>query len=239
MSDFRYTRPDSFPPLVKNLVIINALMYMAQLLLDKQYNLTGLLQLWPIIPHKLAAYIGESEFRPYQLVTHLFLHSPNMFFHIIFNMLMLWMFGRVLENVWGPKRFFIYYFACGLGAAALHLGIQYLRAEQLLTAIQAGNQSEMVSLARTIGPALGASGAVMGIMVGFAYLFPNTELMIFPLPIPIKAKWLVLAYVLIDLFLGIGNVSGDNIAHFAHVGGAITGFILVYIWNKTNRTTLY
>ena len=152
---------------------------------------------------------------------------------------MLWMFGRVLENVWGPKRFFIYYFACGLGAAALHLGIQYLRAEQLLLAIQAGDQAEISALSRTIGPALGASGAIMGIMVGFAYLFPNTELMIFPIPIPVKAKWVVAAYVVIDLSLGIGNFSGDNVAHFAHVGGAVTGFILVYIWNKSNRRTLY
>ncbi len=239
MNNFKYTRPDSFPPLVKNLVIINVLMYMAQLLLDKQFHLTDQLELWPLYPSQLASYIGTSQFKPFQVITHMFLHSPASFFHILFNMLMLWMFGRILENVWGPKRFFIYYFACGLGAAALHLGIQYLRAEQLLTAIQAKDQLEIASLARTIGPALGASGAIMGIMVGFAYLFPNTELMIFPIPIPIKAKWVVAAYVVIDLSLGIGNLSGDNVAHFAHVGGAVTGFILVYFWNKTNRKTLY
>jgi membrane associated rhomboid family serine protease len=214
-------------------------MYMAQLFLDKQYGITNLLELWPIIPGKLEPYVGQTYFKPYQVVTHLFLHSPQMFLHIVFNMLMLWMFGRVLENVWGPKRFFIFYFACGLGAAALHLGIQYFRAEQLLTAIQAGNQADILALERQISPALGASGAVMGVMVAFAYLFPNTELMILPIPIPIKAKWVVLAYVLLDLFLGIGNMPGDNIAHFAHVGGAVTAFILVYIWNKTNRRTLY
>lgn len=236
---FRYVKPDSFPPLVKNLVIINVLMYFAQLMLDSQYGITEKLALWPITPDKLVPYVGENLFRPYQLVTHLFLHSPGTFFHIIFNMLMLWMFGRILENVWGPKRFFVYYFACGLGAAALHLAIQYLRAEQVYSAIQAGGAVNTMELARIMSPALGASGAIMGIMVGFAYLFPNTEMMIFPIPIPIKAKWLVLAYVLIDLLLGIGNVKGDNIAHFAHVGGAITGFILVVIWNKTNRRTLY
>lgn len=247
MSSYRYTRPDSFPPLIKNLVIINALVYVAQVLLEKQYALTSKLEMWPLMPARLHDYLvtnrlisDSDKFQPYQLVTHLFTHAPPpMLFHIIFNMLMLWMFGRILENVWGPKRFFIYYFACGLGAAALHLAIQYLRCQQLLHAIDANDIVEAQARLGAVAPALGASGAVMGVMVGFAYLFPNTELMIFPIPIPIKAKWLVLVYVLIDLFLGIGNVSGDNIAHFAHVGGAVTGFILVFIWNKTNRRTLY
>jgi membrane associated rhomboid family serine protease len=246
MSNFRYTRPDSFPPIVKNLVIINGLVYLAQLLLEKQYALTSRLVLWPIMPERLhkilvdAGKLDESEkFQPYQVVTHMFSHAPPpMIFHIIFNMLVLWMFGRVLENIWGPKRFLFFYLACGVGAAALHLGIQYFRCEQLLQSIDANNAAEINARFGAVAPALGASGAIMGIMVAFAYLFPNTELMIIPIPIPIKAKWLVLAYVLLDLFLGFGNV-GDNIAHFAHLGGAITGFLIVFIWNKTNRRTLY
>jgi membrane associated rhomboid family serine protease len=246
MSNYRYTRPDSFPPVVKNLVIINALVYLAQLLLEKQYALTSKLVLWPVMPERLHKflvdrnYISETErFQPYQIATHMFSHAPPpMIFHIIFNMLVLWMFGRVLENVWNSKRFLFFYLACGVGAAAFHLIIQYIRCEQLLQSIDSGNVQEFNARLGAVAPALGASGAIMGVMVAFAYLFPNTELMIMPIPIPIKAKWVVLGYVLLDLFLGFGNV-GDNIAHFAHLGGAITGFIIVFIWNKTNRRTLY
>jgi len=154
-------------------------------------------------------------------------------------MFALWMFGRVLENVWGGKRFLIFYIACGLGAAALHLGIQYFRCEQLLDAFEANNIALVKERLGAVAPALGASGAVMGVMAAFAYLFPNTELYIMFLPIPIKAKWAILGMVAIDLFGGVAQVSGDNIAHFAHLGGAITGFVIVLFWNKTNRRTLY
>ena len=127
------------------------------------------------------------------------------------------MFGRILENVWGPKRFLFFYLACGVGAAAAHLAMQYLMHDD--------------------ASAVGASGAIMGVFVGFAYLFPNTELMIIPIPIPIKAKWAVLGLAAYDLFLGYSG--GDNVAHFAHLGGALTGFILVLIWNRTNRRKFY
>jgi membrane associated rhomboid family serine protease len=168
----------------------------------------------------------------------MFSHSPTLFVHIIFNMFMLFMFGRILENVWGPKRFLFFYLACGVGAAVCHLFIQYLRCEQLLHAIQT-HSPRAEELYGALAPALGASGAVMGIMAAFAFLFPNTPLILIPIPIPIKAKWMVLGYVLLDLFGGIGALPGDNVAHFAHLGGAITGFILVLIWNKTNRRTFY
>jgi len=244
MSDFRYHRPSNFPPIVKNLIVINVLIFVGQLTLENSYHLTERFMLYPIIPEPLKKYIessGESYygFHPYQLFTHMFSHSPTIIFHIIFNMLMLWMFGRVLENVWGAKRFLFFYLACGLGAAALHLAVQYFRAEQLWQAIQAGNQSEIAKYGGALAGALGASGAIMGIMAAFAYLFPNTPLIIIPFPFPIKAKWLVIGYVAVDLFGGLGSISGDNIAHFAHLGGAITGFIIVFIWNKTNRRTLY
>jgi membrane associated rhomboid family serine protease len=142
-----------------------------------------------------------------------------MFFHILFNMFALYMFGRILENVWGAKRFLIYYLACGIGASVAHLAMQE---------IMGG-----------VAPAVGASGAVMGIMVAFAYLFPNTQLFIIPIPFPVKAKWVVIGYVLLDLFGGFGKIAGDNVAHFAHLGGALVGFIILLIWNKTNRRTLY
>lgn len=219
MSEFRQYRPNNFPPIVKNLIIINVLVWIAQLIFDKQGG-----ELTEALTNKIALYpIGTDQFKPYQIATHMFAHAAYdpgghvIIFHILFNMLVLWMFGRILENVWGPKRFLLFYFVCGIGAAAAHLAVQYFT----------GGYSA----------AVGASGALMGIMVAFAYLFPNTDLYLMFIPIAIKAKWAVTAYVVYDLIFGIYGT--DNIAHFAHLGGAITGFILVLIWNKTNRKTFY
>lgn len=224
MSNFRSTRMDRFPPVVKNLIIINVLVWVAQLIYDRG---DGLLTMF--LTSKLALYpVDNSNFSPYQIATHMFAHSSYagtiynyhiVIIHILFNMFGLYMFGRILENVWGQKRFLFFYLACGVGAAAAHLIMQY---------VMGGG-----------GAAVGASGAVMGIFVAFGYLFPNTELMIIPIPIPIKAKWLVIVYILIDLFGGFGNIAGDKVAHFAHLGGALTGFLIVFFWNKTNRRTLY
>jgi membrane associated rhomboid family serine protease len=216
MSNFRFTRPETFPPVVKNLIIINVIVFVACIALQDKYTLPGyerfglqaVLALWPI---------NDAYFRPYQVATHLFTHAD--IGHLFFNMFNLWMFGRILENVWGAKRFLNFYLVCGLAAAATHLAVQYFTGQSSF--------------------AVGASGAVMGVMVGFAYLFPNTELMIIFLPIPIKAKWIVTALVAIDLFSGLGKFSGDNVAHFAHLGGALAGFIIVYYWNKKNRKSLY
>jgi membrane associated rhomboid family serine protease len=208
MSNFRYYRPDNFPPVIKNLLIINALIYLAQTLLDREFALTARLALWPI---------DSPFFSPYQLFTHMFTHGS--FGHILFNMFALWMFGKTLEGVWASKRFLFFYVMCGLGAAITHLTVQYF---------MGGG-----------APAVGASGAVMGVLVAFAYLFPNTELFILFIPFPVKAKWAVIGYVLIDLFGGVARFSGDNIAHFAHLGGALTGFILVFLWNKGNRRRFY
>lgn len=254
MSEARFVRPENFPPVVKNLIIINVLVFMAQFFLA-QYQVTEKLMLWPILPpemHDLLARTGDinnlPKFNPYQLITTMFAHSTQTIFHIVFNMLVLWMFGRVLESVWGGKRFLLFYIVSGLGAAALHLAVQYYRcsellhtysADQLLYAVHENNDQILDKIRGCLSPALGASGAIMGVMVGFAYLFPNTELYLMFVPIPIKAKWAVLGYVFIDLFAGVANASGDNIAHFAHLGGAITGFLIVFIWNKTNRKTLY
>ena len=194
-------------PVVLNLIIINALIYMAQLILDKSIGLTNI----------LALYSFKSEyFRPYQLVTHMFTHSPGSFFHFLFNMYALWMFGNVLERVWGPKRFLIFYLVCGLAAGVA----------QMLTM-------------QPPGSAVGASGAVMGLLAAFAYLFPNTEFFILPFPFAIKAKYMVAIYAAIDLFGGLHPGPADNIAHFAHLGGMVMGFILVIIWGKTNKKTFY
>ena len=206
MSNFRFTRPDNFPPIVKNLIIINVLVFVAQNLLDKQFQLTELFALYPV---------NSPWFEPYQIATHMFTHASIT--HILFNMFGLWMFGRILENVWGPRRFLLFYIICGVGAAVAHLAVEYFT----------GGYS----------PAVGASGAVMGIFAAFAYLFPNTELYMMFIPIPIKAKWAVLGMAALDIF---GSVTGGTgIAHFAHLGGALTGFILVLIWNKTNKKRFY
>ncbi|MDB5200424.1 MAG: hypothetical protein JWO92_2387 [Chitinophagaceae bacterium] len=191
-------------PVVLNLIIINALVYVAQMVLDKTMGLTNYLALYPY---------DSGLFKPYQLVTHMFAHDPSNFFHILFNMYALWMFGSVLERVWGPKRFLIFYLACGLGAAVAQM---------------------MVGTA-----AIGASGAIMGLLAAFAYLFPNTQFYILPFPFPIKAKYMVAIYAAIDLFGGLHPGAADNIAHFAHLGGMVMGFILVIIWGKTNKKTFY
>lgn len=247
MSNFRFTRPDSFPPIVKNIIIINVLVYAAQILLANQFDVTEKLMMWPVMPEKLhellvqANYLDSSmKFQPYQLATHMFAHAPPpTLFHILFNMFTLYMFGRVLENVWGAKRFLIFYLASGLGAAALHLVIQYFRCEQLLQAFESNDIISVRERLGAVAPALGASGAIMGVMAAFAYLFPNTQLYIMFIPFPVKAKWAMLGLAAIDLFGGVAKISGDNLAHFAHLGGALTGFLLVFFWNKTNRRTLY
>lgn len=230
----QYYRPNSPAPVVKNLIILNVLVFVAQITLENQFQLTEKLMLYPVM---------FDEFRPYQIFTHMFAHSPQVYFHIIFNMLGLWMFGKALENAWGAKRFLFFYLACGLGAAALHMLIQYLRYDHIMEQVQAaldlGDRATAIQIYSELGPALGASGAVMGIFVGFAYLYPNTELYIMLIPIPVKAKWAILGLVAIDLFSGVARISGDNVAHFAHLGGALTGFIIVLIWNKTNRRTFY
>ncbi|GAB3007070.1 rhomboid family intramembrane serine protease [Niabella terrae] len=213
MSGYNYRPAEKFPPVVKNLIIINVLVWLAQILFDPRYNLTARIGLWPV---------GTPYFRPWQIVTHMFAHAPSgslMFFHILFNMFTLWMFGRILENVWGSKRFLIFYMICGLGAAAAHLAMQYLLGDDTL--------------------AIGASGAVFGVLVAFALTFPNTELYLMFIPVPVKAKWAILGLIALDLFGGVSRYSGDNVAHYAHLGGALTGFILLKIWNKNNRKTLY
>ena len=226
MSDFRYTRPDPFPPIVKNLIIINVLVFLAQIILG--------------ITDKVAMYpIRHPSFEPYQIATHMFAHSPGIIFHIFINMFMLWMFGRTLENVWGPKRFLLFYLICGVGAAAAHLGVQEIAWQRAEALYAEGNIAAAQSAASSLGPALGASGAVMGVLVAFAFLFPNTELYLMFIPVPIKAKWLVMGYVAFDLIFGVANRPGDNVARFAHLGGALTGFILVWIWNKNSRKRFY
>lgn len=204
MSYNQYRPSQRTTPIVLNLIIINAIVFVAQLMFDNSFGLTNYLALYPY---------DSGLFSPYQLVTHMFAHGG--FMHILFNMYALWIFGSTLERVWGPKKFLIFYLVCGLAAGIAQMFLS------------------------SGAPAIGASGAVMGLLGAFAYTFPNTEFFIIPFPFPIKAKYMAAIYAAIDLFGGFRPGGGDGIAHFAHLGGLVMGLILVIIWNKTNRNTFY
>ncbi len=221
------------PPITKNLIIINVLVFMATLVLQT-YGID------------LNQYLGlhlflASDFNPAQLITYMFMHGG--FAHLFFNMFAVFMFGRVLEQVWGPKRFLFFYIFCGIGAGIVQEIVQYIHYDTVLSAYQNVNIGHMVIpmseyLNRMI--TVGASGAVYAILLGFGMLFPNQQLFIIPFPFPIKAKYFVIGYALIELYLGFSNNPNDNIAHFAHLGGMIFGIILILYWrNKTKRRNPY
>jgi membrane associated rhomboid family serine protease len=227
MPSFRSGNP-SFPPVIKILIIINAIVYFAQKQIPDLTN-WGALHYWQ-----------SPLFKPHQIITHMFMHDPENIFHIIFNMLILWMFGSILENYWGAKRFINFYLICGIGAALTQMAMipwEVTRAvhaavppEDWVPAIQQNIDAYSM---------IGASGAIMGVMAAFAYLFPNTELFIFFVPIPIKAKYVIPIYVLIDLFGGFNRQAGDNTGHFAHLGGALVGLLIVLFQNRNNRRNFY
>lgn len=277
MSNYRLSNFSILPTVVKNLLIINGLCFLAYIVLADR----GIINL----NETLGLYYPESKlFKPYQLISHVFMHGS--FMHLFFNMFSLWMFGNVLENYWGPKRFFIYYFATALGAAALHIGVNAIEVNGIKSAVEAyitlPGYDAFVSLQEKVDPSLvnnsyfqsfmrewvlqkdnpqyvqgsieiadamiqrklnvptvGASGAVFGLLLAFGMLFPNTELIMLFFPFPIKAKYFVMIYGAMELFQGISNNPTDNVAHFAHLGGMLFGFILIKIWNKRNRNTFY
>lgn len=256
----------NIPPVVKNLIIINVLLMVA----------TWVLQGMGI---DLVAYLGlhypaSEKFRMHQVFTHMFMHGGLT--HIFFNMFALWMFGRVLESVWGPRRFLLYYLVTGLGAAALHTFVNFLSISAMQNALESfintpspelldqfvqkhlsrpssqvvdfinswyNNPSrssyvaegqhlmERIVQMHMDVPTVGASGAVFGILLAFGMLFPNTRLMLIFPPIPIKAKYFVIGYGVLELYLGLTQ-PGSNIAHFAHIGGMLFGFFLIRYWNK-------
>lgn len=286
-------RPSSFqilPPVVKNLLIINILVFVAELTFD---GIRAGGDLEPITGHFTNLFalhaIESSLFRPWQIITHMFMHGS--LFHIFFNMFALYMFGSILENVWTPGRFFIFYMVCGIGAACMHLGFLAWENHHMLAdfntfkaypnynnfshfvnkynlreveglkydpikilevwktdpsnpALPDAAFSNMSDFVRSPesglnNATLGASGAIFGCLAAFGYLFPNTSLYIMFIPIPIKAKWALLGYTAFEIIMAIRNSAGDNVAHFAHLGGALVGFLLVFFWNKTNKKTFY
>lgn len=218
-------------PIVLNLIIINVLCYLAQTLLGGPGDVNQAMDLFAL------HHIGSVYFKPWQLVTHMFMHGGV--FHLLFNMLALWMFGSTVENLWGPKRFLIFYFVCGIAAALTQLGSYAYDYHSFDTMKLMTEQYEQYQEMLRYNATVGASGAIMGVLAAFGYLFPNTRLFIMPIPFPIKAKWAILSIILIDVFGGVAKAPGDNIAHFAHVGGALAGFLIVFFQNRMNKRNFY
>jgi len=234
MADFRFSSPFQFPPVVKNLMIINVLVFLTQNIVGQREE--GLVENWFALHDLHSVY-----FKPHQLITHMFMHGS--FAHLFFNMFGLWMFGAAIEHRYGAKRFLQFYIISGLGAAVLHMGILYVEMEPIMDIFRRLPMEEQLELIESPSfkvnvATLGASGAVFGCLAAFGYLYPNSIIMINFL-LPMKAKWLVLIYAGMELFLAFRNSAGDTVAHFAHLGGALTGFLLVYFWNKRNRRTFY
>ncbi len=267
-------------PVVKNLIIINILFFLASIVIKNSFDIS--------IEDYLGLHVPmASDFKFYQLVTYMFLHDYPSLTHIFFNLFALFMFGRMLEMVWGPKRFLIYYFSTGIGAAIIHLITQYYEILPVLKALNhymnnASHENLELFLSEhfqirsmemkinfdgfissynsvlNVDPekaiaiskeflyqwridylnkfiTIGASGSVFGILLAFGMLFPNTQLMLLFPPIPIKAKYFVIIYGVAELFLGVANFSFDNVAHFAHLGGMLFGFILIKYWQKNGN----
>jgi membrane associated rhomboid family serine protease len=266
----------SLPPVVKNIIIINVIVFVATQLSQYALNSDFMIRHLALFP------IRSPLFEPHQIVTHMFMHANLM--HIFFNMFAVFMFGRILEQLWGSKKLLIFYTVTGLGAAFVHLTVNYFQMSHMMDLASqfnsnpsytlfnqivnkyspGGTSNQVVSFmqqwfykpddlsfvpqaklvvqnivtSNMMIPTIGASGAVFGLLIAFAMMFPDVELMLIFLPIPIKAKYFVPFYALAELFFGVAGFKGDNIAHFAHLGGALFGFILVKLW-KRNQFRIY
>ena len=267
------------PPVVKNLLILNGIFYLATFALGNAFH-------YDLVNTFGLHYWAADSFRPWQFITYMFMHDPSNFSHILFNMFALWMFGYLLENVWGPRKFLFYYIFTGIGAAFFHYVVWYFQFSPALDAVNAfiadpsivafadfRNSSHFVLMDKEMlqhfnafvpqfnnalktsdyhatqlavefmqqyraellnAPVvIGASGAVFGILLAFGMLFPNTLIYLYFF-IPIKAKWFVIIYGAIELYSGVFNKS-EGVAHFAHLGGMIFGFILIMIWNRQKQ----
>ena len=232
--------------MVKHLLIINIIFFVGSFLVPEATEILAL------------HYFESDKFRLWQPITHMFMHGGLM--HIFFNMFALVSFGSALEHFWGGKKFLFFYFSCGIGAALAHSGVNYyyfhdglnllvengVQKAEIINTLSQGMYNkgweEIIPVSSVknmieayVGAAVGASGAVYGLLVAFAFMFPNAELMMMFIPVPVKAKYFVPVIVLLDLFSGVTGISlfgGGNIAHFAHVGGALIGFIMMWYWKK-------
>ena len=229
-SEIRPGRFQVLPVVIKNLIIINALVWLAQITVGR--DLLSIEDLFAL------HHFSSVHYHFWQFITYMFLHSSDSFFHILFNMFALWMFGSTLENLWGPAKFLSFYLVCGLGAGLTQAIALTYDISQYNAMFEAGQLGAAELFALINVSTLGASGAVMGIFAAFAYTFPNSQMIILPIPFPIKAKWALLGLGVLDVLGGISSES-TGIAHFAHLGGAAVGIIIVMIWNKRNRSDFY
>jgi membrane associated rhomboid family serine protease len=218
-------------PIVLNLIIINSLVFFAQAVFGGLED-SSKINDWFALHH-----YKSSAFQPYQLVTHMFMHGS--LFHLLFNMLALFMFGSLMERLWGPKRFLIFYLSCGVFAGLSQLGSYAYTYWDYDHSFLSLDVVEVYQSALLRNATVGASGAIMGVLAAYGYTFPNTQLFIMPFPFPIKAKWAIIGIIAFDIFGGISNSATDNVAHFAHIGGALAGFIIVLFWNQKNRNHFY
>lgn len=229
----------NMPPVIKNLLIINVICFLPSLIFNKSmveyvYDLIS------------AHYFDSPSFKPWQPITYMFFHGG--WAHIIFNMFALYSFGSVIEYNMGSKRFFNYYFICGLGGVALQMLVQAIEVHSITGGFTIANPETLESYyqygenAQKLydiynGQMVGASGAIFGVLIAFGLLYPNAELMIMFIPVPVKAKYIIPVYIVIEVFLGVARFSGDSVAHFAHLGGALIGFGLIKLWGlrRTDR----
>ena len=218
---------NKLPPITKNLLIINVLCWMGTMALYK----------YGINLHKLCGlhFFLAPDFHIWQLVTYQFLHEG--FTHLFLNMFAVWMFGRIMEMQWGSNRFLLFYLICGIGAGLTQELFQFVQYEITLSGFDPITPEVVHALRGYMNAILtvGASGAVYGILLGYGMTFPNNQLFIIPFPFPIKAKWLVVGYVVLELGLGIRGSAADNVAHFAHLGGMLAGFLMILYWRHKER----
>lgn len=233
------------PPVTKNLIIINLLIWLSMAVVPR---FSG------IIIEKLGLHlVGADNFNPVQVITYMFIHDPRSIFHVFFNMFTLYMFGRSLEHIWGSKRFFAFYMVCGVGAAVVqevvwlltwqheyieHIakinGLTFQSAREVVDQyIAAGDTGwiDNINMMKMSMVTIGASGAIFGVLLGFAFVFPELPLYLMFIPVPIKAKYMVVGYAVIEFFLGV-STSDSAVAHFAHLGGMLFGLIILLYWRK-------
>ncbi len=217
----------NMPPVTKNIIIINVLIFLGSIVAPKYgINLTQWFGLH---------FFMAPDFKLYQLFTYMFMHGG--FEHLFFNMFAVWMFGRVLEQVWGPRRFLFYYIVCGVGAGLIQELVQYIQYATVLSGYDSVNMggnyvipmSDYLNMMTTVG----ASGAIYAILLAFGMIFPNQPIYLYFL-LPMKAKYFVMGYAVLELIFGMSQ-RGDGIAHFAHLGGMLFGFILIMYWKKKNK----
>lgn len=210
------------PPVTRNLIILNIIVFIATLI-NRDFMTAEFALFYPT----------SRYFHWWQILTHMFMHGG--FWHILFNMYTLWLFGSVVENIIGSKKFLLFYFVCGLGAAGLHLGVEFLQMQSFMEGAALGNSVALQNIAMIkLTPTVGASGAIYGVLIGYAMLFPASKMtLLFP-PVTLSAKWMVIVFAAIELLTGVtGTVAG--VAHFAHLGGMLIGWLMIFYWRKRGK----